>query len=865
MTSWIEGVERRVLANGLTVLAQYDRHAPAVAMVTHVKAGFFDEPDRWQGISHVLEHMFFKGTPTRGVGQIAAETKGLGGYLNAHTSYDATCYYVVAPADRFAAVAAIQADALRRASIDTGELARELKVIVEEAKRKLDTPSAHAYETLHELLFDRHRIRRWRIGTEAGLLGFTRADVDGYYRSRYVPDRVIVAVVGKVPTAEVFATAERLYGDWPAALGGVDPSPEEPWRSGVRARVLRGDVRQADLALGWRGVAPLAPDAAPLDVAAAVLSSGRGSWLYQTVRQPGLVSSIGAYHYSPAEVGVFSITADLAPGDLAAVVERIAGLIARLRTTGPATADLERAATLRKAQWARRLESLDGRAMAFASAEAQGGLEILDQEFARLDAVTARGVVEVAARYLAPESVSAVAFVPAAWQGDLAEPWLAATFAGSPPLSPAEPPPPAEPAPPIPRPAARTRHDDVVHASAGSVDVLIRPRPGAPLVSVGVYRRRVAEESPDTAGLGTLAIRSLMRGAGRYDANGLAHAFESLGGSLSVAVGADWVGVAASVLAERRDLAASLLVETITAPRFDPAEIERERRTLAEEAVHAADDMFRYPVQMALGGAFGPVGYGLPVKGTVASLERLGAYQVRAWHGAELAAGRTTMVAVGRVDPDRSIPSLVGAMAGFGPGREAKPLPAVPWARVAPEVVESRDKSQTAIAMAFPGPSRTDPDRHAVEVLAAIGSGLGGRLFTALRERRSLAYTVLMSSWQRARAGALISYIATSPQREDEARDAMLEELRRFGAQSVTDEELDQAVNYLAGQAIVQRQTTAAMASELVDAWLIGTGLAELTDPAAAYRAVTKQAVQAAAQRYLRSEDAVVAVVRGGR
>ena len=90
--SWTAGVVRDVLPNGLTLLAQRDPSAPAVAVVTHVKAGFFDEPDRWAGISHVLEHMFFKGTPTRGVGEVARQTKAAGGYLNAGTAYDYTTY-----------------------------------------------------------------------------------------------------------------------------------------------------------------------------------------------------------------------------------------------------------------------------------------------------------------------------------------------------------------------------------------------------------------------------------------------------------------------------------------------------------------------------------------------------------------------------------------------------------------------------------------------------------------------------------------------------------------------------------------------------------------------------------------------------
>ena len=146
-------------------------------------------------------------------------------------------------------------------SIDAEELARELQVIIQEAKRKLDTPSAVAYETLHEVMFDRHRIRRWRIGHEAQLAGFTRADLLGYYRTRYVPERTIVAIVGAVDADEALAAARAAYGSWPAAAGAVDPSPEEPPRREVRARTLRGDVGQAELVLGWRAVPPLHPDA----------------------------------------------------------------------------------------------------------------------------------------------------------------------------------------------------------------------------------------------------------------------------------------------------------------------------------------------------------------------------------------------------------------------------------------------------------------------------------------------------------------------------------------------------------------------------------------------------------------------------
>ncbi len=211
---WTKGVHREVLPNGLTLLVQPDHSAPVVAVVTHVKAGFFDEPDRWVGISHVLEHMFFKGTPRRAVGAIARETKAAGGYLNAGTGYDHTSYFTVLPASGLDAALDIQSDALRNSLIDPGELARELQVIIQEAKRKRDTPGAVAQETLHEVMFDRHRIRRWRIGHEDHLARLTRDDVRGYYQSRYVPERTIVAITGDVTVEKALEMARARYADW---------------------------------------------------------------------------------------------------------------------------------------------------------------------------------------------------------------------------------------------------------------------------------------------------------------------------------------------------------------------------------------------------------------------------------------------------------------------------------------------------------------------------------------------------------------------------------------------------------------------------------------------------------------------------
>jgi len=862
---WTAGVHREVLPNGLTVLVQRDDSAPAVAVVTHVRAGFFDEPDQWVGISHVLEHMFFKGTPTRGVGAIARETKAAGGYLNASTSYDGTSYFVVLPASQLAAAIDVQADALRHSLIDAGELKRELQVIIQEARRKQDSPDAVAHETLFEVMFDRHRIRRWRIGREPELAAFTRDDVAGYYHSRYVPARTVVSVVGAIEVDEAVELLRRSYADWPAADGTVAPGPAEPARRDLRARTLRGDVSRAELVLGWHTVPPLHADAIALDMAAGLLCSGRGSWLYRALREPGIVTGIGASNFTPTELGVFTIAADLEPAHVERALEGVAAALARLATHGPDAVELERARTLMRSRWARRMESMEGRAAALASAEALGGIGLLDDDFEQLAAVTAEDVRRVVERYLAPDAVSGVVFLPEDDGEDLTSERLAATFAGA---RRAVVPAPAQPVLPVPaaRPVTGSRIAEVLHVPLAGVDLLVRRKPGVPSVTLGYYVPRFGVEDPARAGLGALAIRSAVRGAGTLDAAALAFATEGLGGTLSSSASLDWTGLTLGALSDNLAAAAVLLRLAAREPSLVESDVIAERGVMIEEARQAVDDMFRYPFQLAFGAAFGDRGYGRAIGGLPETLVTLDGNQVREWHRSRFAPTRATVVAVGDLDPERAAAELAGifgdlpaALAGELPPPQAQQHDLAAWQRVT-----SRDRKQTAFAMVFPGPGRRDPMRHAADVWSAIASGLGGRLFEALRDTRSLAYTVLGSSWSRRDGGAMLTYIATSPDREDEARAAMLVELERFATERVSDAELALGVNYLAGQAEVHRQSGAAVLGEIIDAWIAGEGLHELEHPAARFRGVTAEQVRDVAARHLTGARAE-GVVRGVR
>ena len=861
MIRWTDRVRRTVLPNGLTVLVQREDSAPAASVVTHVKAGFFDEPDRWAGISHVLEHMFFKGTARRGPGDIARETKAAGGYLNAGTGYDHTSYFVVLPASRLETAIDIQADALQRSTIDADELARELQVIIQEARRKLDSPSAVAHETLNAVMFDRHRMRRWRIGQEDVLASFTRDDVRGYYQSRYVPRRTIVSIVGAIDEDHALRLAEAAYGGWPDQTGAVDVSPEEPPHDGVRVRTLRGDVTHAHLALGWHAVPPLHPDAPALDLAAAILGMGRGAWLYRALRETGLATSASAHFYAPTELGIFGVSAESEPDTVNAVLAGAGAQVARLIQAGPDPEDLARARTLLLTRWARRLEPMDGRAMALAEAEGLKHYSYLDEEYAALEGVTVAQVRDVAERYLAPERVAGVVYHPGKAGADLDGELLRNAL-----RLPARSAPSNEPVAPVfPRrrsPPGR-RVDQVLHVPLAGADLLIRRKTGVPTVTLGLYALRDGMEDPEVAGIGALAVRSAVRGAGPFDSGQLAFAFERLGGALGVATSSDWLGFSTSVLADRLGAAAALLATVRGEARLEESDVERERQLMTDEALQLADDMVRYPLQMAFGSAFGLRGYGLPPGGLPETLPNITVSRAREYYRGVMQ-GRITIAAVGDLNLEATADQLAGIFADLPQRPTSAGRAGQAWAMSSPggQSLE-RAKAQTAVAMLFPGPARRDPRRHAAEVWAAVAGGLGGRLFESLRSRRSLAYTVIANSWQRGGAGALLTYIATAPEREAEAREEMLKELDRFTREPVSGQELDQAVSYLAGQAEVARQSAGAVLGEIIEAWLVGTGLEETADPGQPYRRVTAEAVLNVAAEFLVPEKRAEGVIRG--
>jgi zinc protease len=851
-------VVRTVLPNGLTVLVRRDRSAPVVAVVTYVKAGYFDETDAQVGIAHVLEHMYFKGTPTRGVGEIAKETMASGGYLNAHTIYDHTSYYTVLPASRLAEGLAVQSDAYANSVIDAGELARELEVIIQEVRRKTDNPPALATESLYALLFDQHRIRRWRIGDPDRLRTFTREDVRGFYRTYYYPGNTILSIVGDVDPEATLALVETYYGALPDHRIVRDRGPAEHSVAGLRDREWSGDIAQAQLLFGWRTGGTLDPDTPLLDIAAAALGGGRASRLYRAVRERQLASSITAYNYTPTELGVFVIQAETPQGK---TLDAARAVWAELRPDFTSS-EIERAQRLFESQWARRTESMEGQANHLAEWEALGDWQLGEQYLSRVLSATAADVTAALRRHVKQPDTAALVYRPNDSQeiGGLFD----SLESGLPEAVSA---PSRQGAVVAPPQAAATFEEEIagvrVYRTSGGVPILVRRKPGAAMTHMGVYAFGGARNEPTArAGETTLMARTATKGTTTRTAADIASRAEFLGGTVSASVGSENFGWSLSVPTRGTEAALALVADVVQRPTFPESALETERSLMLADLTALRDDMYRYPVRLATAAAFAGHPYGVGTLGTEESIQAVTVDAVRRWHQEHVLAGPTLIGIVGDVDPDEIAAVAAGELAALHASARFPIAPPI-WPNQPRREVESRDKAQTAMALTFPGPTRNDPDRFTAHLIATMASGLGGRFFDELRDKRSLAYTVHAFATERLLAGMFIAYIATSPSQEQEARAGLLAEFEKLRSAPVSAEELSRAQTYTIGAHAIRQQSGASVLADVIDAWQFGRGLDELDDFETRVLAVTPAEIQALAQRYFDVGRVVEGIVRG--
>ena len=868
---------RTVLNNGMTVLITQRNSAPVVAIDTWVNTGYFNEPDSLTGISHLLEHMFFKGTKKRKVGELREETRKLGGYLNAGTIYEYTHYYTVLPSRYVESGLELQSDALWNSVIDTAELEKEKKVVIEEVKRKWDNPNAWSWEKLMELAFDRHPIRRWRMGTPEQIKGWSREQFEHYLKSFYRPDNIILSIAGEVKPKEVMKAVEKYYGAIEMAKTRIPPHIEEPQQKGLKYAQLKGDITQSYLKLGFHTPGRVAEYYEALDVLAHVLGAGKSSRLSQNlVEKKGLVHAVGCEAFGLKDLGFFIIEAELEAKDMQKAETEIFREIEKIKTDGIADLELVKVKNAIKFSYLSSLETAGGVAENLALFESYGDYRLGEEYLTKVEEVTADDIQKAARRYLTTENASILEYRPikdyedglnASIIGERIKQNLSAETkeTAESDKNGIE----TEMTQSQPSRVSSQRVDLPVKKEKLScgADLATKENHFLPLVYLGFYfKGGRANESKKNSGITQLTLRSSLKGTETKSATEIFNSLEVLGSAIETEAEVDFFGYKLKILSENWEKGLEILADVIKQPVFDADELEKEKKILEAKIAKSQDNMVRYPVELFYQATFPDHPYGLNSLGEKDAVESLNREKVIRWHQNYFTADNLLIVAAGDFDSHILRQKLETLFVDFDKpvGEESTP-PRIESEPKANMLVENRLKAQTAQVVGFVTCPYQSEDLYALKVLQAIASGGGGRFYRELREKRSLAYTVygVNDSWER--GGVFYAYIATSPENEELAREELSRQFYKFKTEAVTEEELKTAQQYITGIYQIQMETMSALLKQYAKSEILGKGVEEVANYPRMINRVTEEQIREVAKRYFLEQNLTVGMVKGSK
>lgn len=863
--AFLDSVRRTVLPNGLTLLTREHRRGGVVAINTWVKAGYFHEPDDVAGMAHLFEHMFFKGSAKYpGAEEIATYVSRLGGMTNAGTIYDSTNYYFVLPREGFAKGVEIQADAIAHPLFDPGELAKEAEVVIEESNRKLDNPPALVLERMYETAFTRHRMRRWRIGSNDVLRNINRDHLIAFFETLYRPENIIVAVVGDVTHEDAIETVSRAFGEIPRGIVKKERGPSEPRQTEFRYSESSGDIRQAYSVFGWHTPGEQHEHEAPLEVLAAILGGGRYSRLYREVVGPGGANSVSAFNTVFEDVGMFTIHTSYDAVNTTPVDEGIVTEVERLKHHGPSEYEVALARNRIESAFIFELEDVLGQAQTLLQFESRGNYRDIAAHLDRVHAVTPAVITEVAREYLKTSNLTLTRYRPSAIppanrDAVLAMIEVTAAVETRPPEST---PLPAAPVAPAEATAERPVQRFVLSNGA---TLFVREVPGTPTVTVNVNFRggRVREQSAN-AGITQLMARSMRRGTTSRTAEAVDRDIEFLGTQLGITVDDDFFSLGLDIVQERFRAGFAILADVLLNPVFPVDGITDEKQLQIASIRRSLDSGTERPFQMLNAAFFGNHPYAFPSAGFESSVRALTREHLIGWYDENCVADGCIAVVVGDVAAEE-----VRALAEEHLGKLHKsetlpyPLPTFAPPDVRREFVEVRERRQTAIAVCYATVPPQHPDWALLRVLQDVTSGLAGTFFIELRSKRSLAYTVYAADASRESAGVFVGYIATEAAKEAEARDGLVREIRRLAAGGVAPEDVERAKSYIAGTTRIRLQTNSANARQIAHDYFFGVGLDFVDRFLDRVRGTTLEELEDVARRYLTHDNYTVAILRG--
>lgn len=800
------------LPNGLLVYIIRDTRFPLVCSRLYVRAGSANEDPAQAGISHVLEHMVFKGSSHRPKGQIAREVEALGGYINAATSFDKTWYIADMPAAHWREGISVIRDMAFQATLDPEELKAEKEVVISELQRGEDSPMRKLFENLQTASLKNTPYGRPIIGYEDTIRSLTENDLRDYVRKWYQPQNMMLLVAGDIDPVGVLQYAESIFGllknTSDMNVKGDFDLTTAPEGAPV-VEVVRGPWNKVYMGIAMPAPALRDLRSVELDVLCYLLGGDGTSLFYQKYKyDKRLVDSIDVSNMSLARAGMLSVTAQLEPDKTAEFWDELTKGIASLSAADFENSAIARAKFNLEDGMDRAGETLNGLAswqgsIQFDLGGKQGEENLrftqrnVNQAQLQKAIDTWFNPVQARVRVLAPQNAELPDFEaimrqnwPASREGTTAAPTLSAGAA-----------------------------KQTVDLGNGCTLILI-PDNSAPYVSINMlFTGGNAMLKPSQQGLASLSARVLNDGCGSMSKPVLEKWLAERAASVGAHAGLQTFGINLTGPARFNEDYFGLIRDILRKPKFDPAEFKREVENQLAAIRQRNDQPLSYMFSKINPFLF-PDGqpYGYDGLGTEESVSSFNVVDVRDFW--TLQSGQPWALAIaGSFDAEKAIAFAKSLPA---PRMDMLKIAAPEWDTKKVLELALPGRNQAHLMRIFKTVPPTHPDAPGLELLQAVLSGQSGLLFTRLRDEQGLGYTVTAFNRSMPLAGYLAFYIGTEPGKVDAAKKGftLIEDIVK--KELLPADELKAAANRLLGDYLRDRQSLAARASEAATNMILG-------------------------------------------
>ncbi len=838
------------LANGLTVLIREDHRFPLVSTRLYVHAGSAYEKAQWAGISHLLEHMVFKGTVRRPKGEISREVEGAGGYMNAATSFDYTVYITDMPSRSWKLGMDVVGDMAFHAAIDPEELKSEKEVVIAELKRGKDNPRSVLFDQVQSSALKGTPYERPIIGYEETIRAITPEDIRDYIRELYQPGNMLLVVAGDVEVGAALAEAERIFGGFrnTSSLSSVRALDASRLGHGVSVFVSQGAWNKVYLTAALP-VPGLSSSQSPgLDVLAQLLGGDATSMLPRVYRhERRLVDSISVANISFERVGLLLISAELAPEKLQPFWESLMADMAGLKASAFSDRELARAKLNIEEELYRTRETISGMAshlgyMQFFLGGEQGEANCIEA----IRAVDRTALQRLIKDWLVPERLTACALEPRA-EGKNTGGFLRSSLEKSWPAS-------------LAVSASQISGEvktEVVSLGQGRRLVLIPDR------SMPHFALEMAFSGGETLlaeheqGLAALAARVLPKGTREHDSMAVQQLIADRAGSIGATVGRRIFSVSLEGPSRFSAELTGIFRELLMLPAFAPADVEREKAA-QQAAIRAAEDkplalaLRKMPPLLFPGSVFGYETLGRPKAVAAFTPEQIRGFwerqKTRPW----------VMAIAGDFDRE--------AVLAFA---KSLPLPSQPavqaetpdWGSEKQLSLRLPERGQSHLILVFPTASEKSPEAPALGLMEETLGGMGGPLFRMLRDDKGLGYTVSAHNIQNDLLGYMMFYIGTEPSRLEEALTGFKQILANLRKTPLPQRELERGLAHWEGSYYRELQSLERRASEAASLVLTDRPLDFYHGQIEAARKAGPETLRDLADRYFRFENAYVLTV----